>query len=472
MQTVARILLIDDDPDLARFLQEALAGHGHEVHWLERAEAGPQLLTAARPPFRLVLLDVNLPGMSGIEFLETLRARAIQVPVVLVTGDDTSDMFIRAHKLRAHDYVVKPEDYQSLAGKLLPIICDALAITEPQPKVPLLPEAPVQPSPGPSLVGRSDAMREVYRLIAQFAETDDAVLIRGETGTGKELVARALHTHGEGRRDKPFVALNCAAFPENLLETELFGHEKGAFTGADKLRKGKFECADGGTIFLDEIGDMPLMLQAKLLRVLQSQELERVGSNEPIRVNVRILSATHRDLEAAIAEGKFRQDLFYRLNGVTIRLPPLRERPDDVPKLAAHFLRRAAEEKGRTAPELAAATLDRLRAHHWPGNVRELENVIRCAFGFCRGPQLLPSHLPNLPRESGAADVAGGLNRLCQRAFESRPEKLWPLLHDLLEQELLRVALAKLDNNQTRVAERLGLSRNTVIDRMQKYGLR
>jgi DNA-binding NtrC family response regulator len=326
-------------------------------------------------------------------------------------------------------------------------------------------------------VGKGEAMQRVYRLIAQFAPTDSAVLIRGETGTGKELVARALWTHS-GRKDKPFVTLNCAALPENLLETELFGHEKGAFTGAEKLRKGKFEIADGGTIFLDEIGDMSYPLQAKLLRVVEYQEFERVGGGEPIRVNVRVLSATHRDLEAAIEGGAFRRDLFYRLNRVTIRLPPLRERPDDLPKLAEYFLARAAEEQGRAVPSLSPAALDRLCGHRWPGNVRELENVMERALGVCRGPQVLPEHIdfetdaPGRPGPGTEAAAVAGLHRAIEWAWASDRPDLWPALHDLLERELLRVALEKLGGNQSEVAKRLKMGRTTVSERMRKYGLR
>jgi DNA-binding NtrC family response regulator len=479
---VAKILLIDDDADLVEFLRADFAEHGHEIVCLERAEQAPETLRAARPPFRLVLLDNNLPGMSGIEFLEALQSRDIKVPVILVTGYATSDMAIRATKLGAHDYVIKPDDFQSLSAKLRPIIADAVALTAPLRQVPLPPEAPPQPAAGPSLVGKSEPMACVYKLIGQFAPTDHAVLLLGETGTGKELAARALHTHST-RKDKPFVALNCAAFPENLLETELFGHEKGAFTGAEKLRKGKFEYADGGTIFLDEIGDMPLRLQAKLLRVLENQELERVGSDEAVKVNVRFVSATHQDLEAAIRDGQFRRDLFYRLNRVTIRLPPLRERMDDLPRLCAYFLGRAAEEMGRSAPSLADATLELLRHHRWPGNVRELENIIKRALGVCRGPQILPPHLLGFVPEAADAEFAGrgtiagdeaaaGLRQTIQWAWDDNQADLWPLLRDLLEKELLQFALAKLGGNQSEVAQRLHMARGTVIARMRRYGLK
>jgi DNA-binding NtrC family response regulator len=468
---VARILLIDDDADLSDYLRDELARRGHEAHCLERAEEAPRVLAEARPPFRLVLLDNKLLGMSGIEFLEALQGHGLKVPVILMTGYATAETAILATKLGAHDYVLKPDSFQSLFGQLAPIIQQCLALTERPPEVSL----PLEPAPasaaGPMLVaGPNQLMREVYKLIGQFAPTDRAVLIRGETGTGKELIARAIHTHS-ARKSNPFLALNCAAVPETLLEDELFGHEKGAFTGAVKLRKGKLEHADGGTMFLDEIGDMALPLQAKLLRVLEYQEFERIGGNEPIRVNVRFVSATHRDLEAAIHEGTFRKDLFFRLNQVTIRLPALRERLDDLPKLAAYFLARAAAEMGRAPPTLADSSLEKLRGYSWPGNIRELQNVLYRALGVCRGPQILPAHVPDFSPENYPSEVAGGLARVIERFFETQPHEVWPLLRDLVEKELLRVALGKLDGNKTQVAERLGIVRNTVIDRMRKYGL-
>jgi two-component system NtrC family response regulator/two-component system nitrogen regulation response regulator GlnG len=350
---------------------------------------------------------------------------------------------------------------------------------------------------GPVLQGASKAMLEVYKLIGRFAKADDSVLILGETGTGKELVARAIHSNSP-RKDKPFVALNCTALNENLLDDELFGHEAGAFTNAAKLRKGKFEHADGGTLFLDEVGDMPLPLQAKLLRVLENREVCRIGSNETIKVNVRLVSATHRDLEAAIQQGRFRQDLFYRLKGLRIVLPPLRERGHDLEILAKYFLARAASDAGIPVPTLTEAALQKLKSHAWPGNIRELRNVIYTAVGMCRGPQILPAHLDIMgservsgsapahsaaahpeaeaaaraTKDTGEAEGLANLTGVIRWAWQSGQQQLFPYLHDLLERELLRFALAELHGNQTRVAERLGMARGTVIARTQKYGLK
>ena len=472
---MARILLIDDDDNWSLLVREELEALGHAVDWLEQARKGPDLLTRTR--YDLVLLDNVMPEMTGIEFLEALREQGIEVPVVLLTGHSTSETAIQATRLHAFDYVIKPDDVQLLVAKLGPVIAKALETTQAAGGVEVRSEAP-PPAAGLVLLGKSKAMVEVFKRIGQFADSADPVLILGETGTGKELVARAFHTNSR-RKGKPFVALNCTAINEGTLESELFGHEPGAFTGADKLRKGKIEYAHGGTLFLDEIGDMPLNLQAKLLRVIEYQEVERLGSNEPIKVNVRLLSATHRDLEQMIKDGRFRQDLYFRLNRVTLRLPPLRERPDDLVELVGFFLARAAEAANRPHKTIAAAALERLRAHHWPGNIRELQGVVFRAFGVCRGPQILPEHL-EFPADralgtapAGGEDAAGvGLRAAIDWAWATDQRPLWDTLHDLLERELLKAALTRLNGNQTEAADRLGMARGTVIKRMQKYGLK
>ncbi|HVK07618.1 MAG TPA: sigma-54 dependent transcriptional regulator [Gemmataceae bacterium] len=471
---MANILLIDDDADLTHFLRQELEADGYRVTCLDRAADAPDLLVGS--VFNLVLLDNKMPGMTGIEFLEALQKRSVGVPVILITGYSTFDTAIEAMDLGAYDYVIKPDDYQALVKELRPLIAKTLELTRPVEDVHVAAEAPPAAA-GPLLVGRS--MVEVGKYIGKFARSDDPVLILGETGTGKELVARAFYTKSPLRRHKPFVPLNCTALNESLLESELFGHEPGAFTGADKLRKGKFEYANGGTLFLDEIGDMPLHLQAKLLRVLEYQQVERVGSNEPIQVNVRILSATHRDLEALIQEGKFRRDLYHRLNRVTVRLPALRDRADDIPELVTYFLTRAAGKANRPRPAMAEEALARLRAYQWPGNVRQLDNVVCRAFGMCRGPQILTEHLdfrsdsPPGPAAAGGQTAAvAGLNAAIEWAWATDQKPLWETLHDLLERELLKVALARANGNQTEAADRLGMARGTVIKRMQKYGLK
>jgi DNA-binding NtrC family response regulator len=474
---MARILLIDDDPDLSRFLQLALEERGHLVESLERAERGPEAL--ARGEFDVVLLDNKMPGMSGIDFLAALQQRDVRVPVILMTGHTTTDTTIQAMNLGAFDYVIKPTDYHELLQELERLVGEVLRLTRLVPDVPAQGEVIADDPAVPVLLGTSRAIVEVLKLIGRFARYDDAVLILGETGTGKEVVARRIHRNSP-RRNKPFVALNCTALNENLLDDELFGHEPGAFTGADKLRKGKFEHAHGGTLFLDEVGDMPLPLQAKLLRVLENQEVCRIGSNEVIKVNVRLVSATHRDLEAVIREGRFRQDLYFRLKGLRICLPPLRERGGDLELLAKHFLGKAARDAGLPVPTFHESALQKLLCYSWPGNVRELRNVMYTAVAMCRGRQVLPAHLDidtgalaeHAPEPHNKDTTQADLHRVIRWAWGTGQGKLLPLLHDLLEQELLRFALAELNGNQTQVAERLGMARGTVIARMQKYGLK
>lgn len=469
---MARLLVIDDDADLSRSLQDRLEEHGHQVESLERAEHAPELL--AKAEFDLVLLDNKMPGMTGIEFLAALQERGLRIPVILMTGHTTTDTAIQAINLGAFDYVIKPDNYDLLFHELQAPIEEALKITRPTPDVRVHVEAAAPAGAGPMLLGKSRPMLDVYKLIGRHAKSTAAVLILGESGTGKDLVARAIHNNSP-RKSKPFVALNCTALNENLLDDELFGHEPGAFTGAEKLRKGRFEHAHGGTLFLDEIGDMPLALQAKLLTVLENQEFSRIGSNEVIKVNVRLVSATHRNLKTAIEEGKFRQDLFFRINRLTISMPPLRERDADVELLADYFLGRAARDAGEPVPTLHPSACARLHEYPWPGNVRELHNIMIRALAMCRGTQILPTHI-DFGTAEPAADASGesaalaDLQKVIRWAWDSGQAKLFPMLHDLLERELLRFALAELDSN-TEVAKRLGLARGTIIGQRDRYKL-
>ncbi|MBL8795014.1 MAG: sigma-54-dependent Fis family transcriptional regulator [Planctomycetia bacterium] len=468
---MSTILIIDDDIELGRFLQQGLQEQGHRVTYLERADEAPALLAGGG--FEVILVDNKMPGMSGIDFLGIIKQRGLNLPVILMTGHATVDTAIRAMNLGAFDYVIKPSDYDQLQLDLQPVLDLALTLSRPVPKVRLHGEEFSYDPAKPILLGQSQPMTEVGKRIGQFARGNDPVLVLGETGTGKELVARAIHTNSP-RKERPFMALNCTALSEHLLDDELFGHEPGAFTGADKLRKGRFEYAHGGTLFLDELGDMPLPLQAKLLRVLETQEVCRIGSNEVIRVDVRIVSATHRDLEELVARNTFRQDLMFRLNRLVIHLPPLRERAADVVLLAERFLARFAP-RGSCVPTLHDSARAKLLAHTWPGNVRELQTVISRALQLCRGAQIMPADL-DLPTCRSAAttdaDPQAQLHELIRWAWQSGQPRLSPLLMEMLERELLRFALAALDGNQTQVAERLGLARGTVIDRLRKYGLK
>src|SRR6266481_1772748 len=386
---MANLLLIDDDPDLLPDqVRQVFPAPAHRVEIAHTGSEGLERVADVRPD--VILLDLRLPDQSGLEVLRQLRQIDARIPVVVVTVIRSADSAIEAMRQGAYDYLLKPLDLQKLdrvIGEALKVACIMRA-----PAV-VVGTPPDDDQPGEAIVGSCPAMQEVYKAIGRVADQTFPVLITGESGTGKELVARAIYQHGP-RAKAPFLALNCAAIPENLLESELFGHEKGAFTGADRRRIGKFEQCNGGTLFLDEIGDMPPATQAKMLRVLQEQAFERVGGNETIRTDVRLIAATHRDLKAWSAEGKFRPDLYYRLGVFTIHLPPLRERGDDLPMLVQLYLKRISRELGREVREVAPEALERLRSHLWPGNIRELQGALKQALLQARGTTLLPAFLP------------------------------------------------------------------------------
>src|SRR6266481_608090 len=386
---VANLLLIDDDPDLLPDqMGHVFPAPAHRVEIAHTGSEGLERVADVRPD--VILLDLRLPDQSGLEVLRQLRQIDARIPVVLVTVIRSADSAIEAMREGAYDYLLKPLDLQ----KLDRVIGEALKVARfmRAPAV-VVGTPPDDDQPGEAIVGSCPAMQEVYKAIGRVADQTFPVLITGESGTGKELVARAIYQHGP-RAKAPFLALNCAAIPENLLESELFGHEKGAFTGADRRRIGKFEQCNGGTLFLDEIGDMPPALQGKILRLLQEQSFERVGGNETIRADVRLIAASNRDLKTWSAEGKFRADLYYRLGVFTIHLPPLRERGDDLLMLVQYYLRRFNRELGREGREVTLEGLERLRAYPWPGNVRELQSVLKQALLKASGPVLLPAFLP------------------------------------------------------------------------------
>src|SRR5213080_2855796 len=398
---MATLLLIDDDPDLLRGrVSHVLPASAHRVEIAQTGAEGLERVAAACPD--VILLDLRLPDQSGLDILRQLRRFDARIPVVMVTVARSSDSAIEAMRHGAYDYLLKPIDLQ----KLNHVISEALKVSRLMREPAVVAETPPDEDlPGEAIIGCCPGMQEAYKAIGRVADQTFPVLITGESGTGKELVARAIYQHGP-RAKAPFLALNCAAIPENLLESELFGHEKGAFTGADRRRIGKFEQVSGGTLFLDEIGDMPPALQAKMLRLLQEQAFERVGGNETIRTDVRLIAATHRDLKTWSEESKFRADLYYRLGVFTIHLPPLRERGDDLPLLVRYYLRRFSRELGREVVDAAPEALERLRRCPWPGNIRELQSVLKQALLQARGATLLPAFLPELPGERGAAAAA------------------------------------------------------------------
>ena len=373
-----RILIVDDDLSLSHFLTKALSQKGYQVI---SCHSGKEALGIVREQeTNLILLDNKLPDGNGLEILKEIKRDHPKVSVIIMTAFGTTGTAIEAMRLGAFDYILKPfelNEISELVGKGL----DAHKLMNRAVAVPALSE---YQEGSDRIIGRSKVMQEVYKLIGQVAESDITVLIRGESGTGKELVARAIYQHS-GRRDRPFLAINCAAIPETLLESELFGYEKGAFTGADKRRIGKFEQCDKGTILLDEIGDMPLSTQAKILRVLQEGEFERIGGNETVKIDVRVLTSTNRKLEELIRQGKFREDLYYRLKIMSITLPPLRERKEDIKELTEYFLHLYNRQLGTKVSYIGPSVYEKLVSYHWPGNVRELANTMNRSLILCKG---------------------------------------------------------------------------------------
>src|ERR1700724_3022201 len=393
---MAHLLLIDDDPVLIpEQVRQAFPAPRYRVEVAGTGAEGLERVRAEPPD--VILLDLRLPDQSGLEVYQGIRQIDARIPVIFVTMAKTADAAIEAMKQGAYDYLFKPLDPHQLRR----VVGEALEVARRMRQPAVVAETAADPDVDGAIVGTCPAMREVYKAIGRVAAQDVPVLITGESGTGKELVARAIYQHGP-RAKAPFLALNCAAIPENLLESELFGHEKGAFTGADRRRIGKFEQCHGGTLFLDEVGDMPPGLQAKVLRVLQEQSFERVGGNETVKTDVRLIAATHRDLATATAAGKFRPDLYSRLSVFTIHLPPLRERGDDLAVLVRHYLRRSGRELGRDVREVAPEALERLKSYAWPGNIRELQSVLKQALLQARGTTLLPAYLPDFAGEPGS----------------------------------------------------------------------
>src|SRR5687767_9128851 len=386
--TMDKLLLIDDEADVQYSFRRIFDSPEIEITTASSGEEGLKIVSRLKPD--LVMMDVRMGGISGLETLRRLRQADAKLPVIIMTAYGTTQTAIEAMKLGAYDYVLKPFD----VPKLKALVSNALEAARAMKKIvsyqPLLESEDYDIG----IVGRTESMQNVFKLIGQLAMSDATALITGESGTGKELIARAIYGHSQ-RNEKPFLAINCAAIPENLLESELFGHERGAFTGAANQRIGKFEQCHGGTIFLDEIGDMTLPTQAKILRVLQSGTFERVGGNQAIKVDVRVIAATNKPLEQAVAAKTFREDLFYRLNVVRIALPPLRERREDVRLLVNYFLRKFAQEQQSQSPKsISEDVLATLESFHWPGNVRELENVMRRALVVSKGDAILPGDLP------------------------------------------------------------------------------
>jgi nitrogen regulation protein NR(I) len=470
---MANVLIVDDDDKLRTSFEKLLTDEGYTVRSAPSGEAGIRLIREAVPD--LVILDMQMPGMNGFEAFEVIHKMEPRLPVIIMTAYGTTESAIEAIKFGAFDYILKPFDIPTLlmvisqaveAGRFMssPVKVDA-GVGDGDPE---------SEEPGESIVGKSSAMQDVYKAIGRVSSSDATVLIRGESGTGKELVARAIYQHSK-RSDKPFTIINCVAIPETLLESELFGYEKGAFTGANTRKIGKIEQANGGTVFLDEIGDMPSTLQSKILRLLQEKSIECIGGRETIPVDVRIIAATNRDLEAAMAQGTFREDIYYRLKVVTVLLPPLRDRRGDIPLLTHYFMNRFSREGGKPSPGITEEAMGSLNEYMWPGNVRELSNVLRKIMIFNRGnPVTKDEVLKNTVEEkkerrtSSEDTISEWIHR---RLSEGPEDNLFDRCVDEFSALLVTEALKKADGNRSKAARILGVSRPTLHAKIAKYDI-
>ncbi len=461
-----RVLVVDDEPTLLRALEALLKKKGYDVVGLDSPITATQKLAAE--DFDVALLDIKMPQLSGLELLNAVKHRRPEIEVIMMTGHATVETALQAVKSGAYDYLTKPFEDVELVARSVAKAAERKALWDRNKQLEnQLREKEGLPPDG--LVGASAPIREVQRMIDAVAYSATTVLITGESGTGKELVARALHTRSP-RKNQPFVALNCGALTETLLESELFGHVKGAFTGAQRDQKGLFDAADGGTIFLDEIGDIPLSTQVRLLRVLQESEIKRVGSADSVKVDVRVLAATHRDLPKLVKAGKFREDLFYRLNVINIPLPSLRDRSEDVPLLAHHFLRRYSDRLGKRVKTLSPEALELLCGYRWPGNVRELENAVERAVVLCRADTVTPADLPPA--------VTGRTAPLVREAPSANDEQQWLALSYAaaketalrrFEKSYVDALMRACDNNISAAARKAGMDRSNFKRVLRKY---
>ncbi|MFO7557401.1 MAG: sigma-54 dependent transcriptional regulator [Desulfobacterales bacterium] len=473
-----KILLIDDDEGLLHFLSRFFLRKGFDVTACANARLAIDAIS--RQNFDLVMLDYKMPELNGLDALEEIKKIDAKTPVILMTAYGTTDLAIEAMKRGAYDYLIKPFEQMDLTR----IVGEALTVNRQMKDVVGFPAA--DPSPPPfsktksalQIIGNSRKMQEIYKLIGQIAEKDVSVFITGESGTGKELVARAIYHHSL-RKEKPFIAINCAAIPESLFESELFGHERGAFTGAERTVIGKIERCDQGTLFLDEIAEMSLPLQAKLLRAIQEKEIERVGGNRTIPVDVRILAATNRDIEKEVEGGRFRQDLYWRLKVISLHIPPLRERDEDLPALVEYFLGRFCAEYSRAQCFIKDSALKKLSAYSWPGNVRELKNCLRRAVLLSAGNVIAEKDLmiPDAEEEKRLQGFSRDqlLDRLREKLENIIPDILrlsdqdiHANIIELVEETLIRAALRECADNQVQAAKLLGISRNTLRHRLKR----
>ncbi|MBV8821045.1 MAG: sigma-54-dependent Fis family transcriptional regulator [Acidobacteriaceae bacterium] len=446
----ATILVIEDEDKLRRVVELQLKSAGFDVLQAGTAEAGLRLCEHAD----LILTDLKLPGMDGLELLEQLRRQNSTTPVIVMTAFGTVDNAVQAMKAGAADFLPKPFSLDHLMA----VVNKALEVRSLRAENRQLKEELGARYQFDNIVGRSPVMKDVFATIARVAPTRATVLLAGESGVGKDMIARAIHHHSP-RADRPFVKINCTSIPENLMESELFGYEKGAFTGANISKPGKFEQADTGTVFLDEIGDVPASIQVKLLRVLQEREFERLGSNKTRHIDVRVLAATNVDLRAALEQGTFREDLYYRLNVMPLNIPPLRERKEDIPYLAEHFIKKLGKDLGTTVESISEDAIERLIQYHWPGNVRELENVLERSMVLASGKVL------------EAADIR--LDMQLRSKAQNTSDHFLPegMTLDEYEQSIIREALKRANGNKSHAARLLGLTRNALRYRLTQMGI-
>ncbi len=458
------ILVVDDEPNMRKVLSALLGGEGYDVETAESAARALDLLKTEQ--FHAMITDLRMPEMDGLELLKRVRQLQPRLPVIMLTAHGTVDTAVEAIKQGAFDYLSKPFDKSEITG----VIDKALRSYEASQADLVDPDR--KPSEHP-LIGEHPLMKDIFRMVEKVAASPSTILITGESGTGKELVAQLIHDRSERAR-KPLIKLHCAAIPSTLLESELFGYEKGAFTGAVTSKPGRFELADGGTLFLDEVGDIPLEMQVKLLRVLQDQQFERVGSVKTLKTDVRLVAATNRDLQQGVHDGRFREDLFYRLNVVPIHLPPLRERKTDIPLLADHFRRKFNARLNRNVQSITPAAIDKLVNFQWPGNIRQLENVMERSMLFCEGEELTDRDIPALEVTGPATSALDQTPAAADTGPAStvRFKELTREASVRIQREIILKALEEHSNNVTRTAKALGLSRKGLQLKLKDLGLR
>ncbi|ESE42529.1 nitrogen metabolism transcriptional regulator [Shewanella decolorationis S12] len=465
-----QVWILDDDSSIRWVLEKALQGAKLSTASFAAAESLWQALEISQP--RVIVSDIRMPGTDGLTLLERLQIHYPHIPVIIMTAHSDLDSAVSAYQAGAFEYLPKPFDID----EAISLVERALTHATEQSPTPAAQDAQVKT---PEIIGEAPAMQEVFRAIGRLSRSSISVLINGQSGTGKELVAGALHKHSP-RKDKPFIALNMAAIPKDLIESELFGHEKGAFTGAANVRQGRFEQANGGTLFLDEIGDMPLDVQTRLLRVLADGQFYRVGGHSAVQVDVRIIAATHQDLEQLVLKGGFREDLFHRLNVIRIHLPPLSQRREDIPQLATHFLASAAKEIGVEAKILTKETAAKLSQLPWPGNVRQLENTCRWLTVMASGQEILPQDLPPEllkepasinPMAKGSQDWQSALTEWIDQKLSEGNSDLLTEVQPAFERILLETALRHTQGHKQEAAKRLGWGRNTLTRKLKELSM-